>query len=139
MKRLLKLVLVLALLVAAGCREQQTLGKNSILVIAPYRHQGTWVFDDRRVGLHAEPFVAGIPELIDQLVKDIGGAERGFRLLFSADPFPGHTHSLTWKRSDGTGNWYYSEEFKAEGWLCPALLKYFPEAPKKIYIKAEAK
>jgi hypothetical protein len=24
-----------------------------------------------------------------------------------------------------------------EGWLCPALFKYFPEAPKKLYAKAE--
>ena len=30
---------------------------NSILVIAPYRHAGTWVFDDSRVGLQAEPLV----------------------------------------------------------------------------------
>jgi hypothetical protein len=24
-----------------------------------------------------------------------------------------------------------------EGWLCPALFKYFEKAPKEIYIKAE--
>jgi hypothetical protein len=29
---------------------------NSILVVAPYRYSGTWVFDDPRVGLQAEPF-----------------------------------------------------------------------------------
>jgi DNA polymerase III gamma/tau subunit len=26
-----------------------------------------------------------------------------------------------------------------EGWLCPALLKYFEEPPANIYFKAEAK
>jgi hypothetical protein len=26
-----------------------------------------------------------------------------------------------------------------EGWLCPALLKYFPTAPREIYIKVEPK
>jgi hypothetical protein len=26
-----------------------------------------------------------------------------------------------------------------EGWLCPALFKYFEVAPKEIYAKAEAK
>jgi hypothetical protein len=25
-----------------------------------------------------------------------------------------------------------------EGWLCPALFKYFEKAPEKIYCKAEA-
>jgi hypothetical protein len=26
-----------------------------------------------------------------------------------------------------------------EGWLCPALLKYFDKAPKKIYVQIKAK
>jgi hypothetical protein len=25
-----------------------------------------------------------------------------------------------------------------EGWLCPALLKYFAQAPPELYVKAEA-
>ena len=28
---------------------------------------------------------------------------------------------------------------QAEGWLCPALFRYFDEAPEEIYVKAEAK
>jgi hypothetical protein len=40
------------------------------------------VFDDPAVGLKAEPFVSGIPEMIDALVQDIPQADRGFRLLF---------------------------------------------------------
>jgi len=24
-----------------------------------------------------------------------------------------------------------------EGWLCPALLKYFPTAPRQIYVQVE--
>lgn len=111
---------------------------NSILVLMPYRHAGTWVFDDPAVGLRREPFVAGIPELIDAMVEDIPDAGQGFRLSFSAQPFPGHTHKLTWRRGDETGNWYYCEQFDKEGWLCPALFKYFREAPKEIYVKADA-
>ena len=38
---------------------------NAMLVIFPYRYEGTWVFDDERVGLEREPFVSGIPEMID--------------------------------------------------------------------------
>lgn len=112
---------------------------NSLMVIMPYRHAGTWVFDDPVVGLKREPFVSGVPELIDKLVADIPNADEGFRLVFSAQEFPGYDDKLVWKREGPSGNWYYSEKFKAEGWLCPALFKYFRQAPKEIYVKAEAK
>ncbi|MBW2040219.1 MAG: hypothetical protein JRI46_11645 [Deltaproteobacteria bacterium] len=112
---------------------------NSIFVISPYRYQGTWVFDDPCVGLVREPFVAGIPEMMDKLVEDIPNADKGFRLLFSASPFPEYTIKLVWKREEAGGNWYYSEEYNSEGWLCPALFKYFDKAPKEIYVKAEKK
>ena len=61
---------------------------NTLWVIHPYRDSGTWVFDDPRVGLRREPFVAGIPEVMDKFVRDIPNADKGFRLLFSATPFP---------------------------------------------------
>ena len=112
---------------------------NSIMVIMPYRYVGTWVFDDPIAGLEKEPFIAGIPEIIDKLVKDIPDAQQGFRLLFSASPFPGHTHKMEWKKVEDGGNWYYSKDFKMEGWLCPSLFKYFKAAPKNIYVKAEEK
>jgi hypothetical protein len=50
---------------------------NSLLVIKPYWWEGTWVFDDPDVGLTRGPFVAGIPEMIDLLVRDIPDARRG--------------------------------------------------------------
>ena len=112
---------------------------NSIFVIAPYRYHGTWVFDEPRVGLSHEAFVEGIPQLIDKLAKDIPDADKGFRLLFSDAPFPKYSTKLVWRRKDIGGNWYYSEEFDAEGWLCPSLYKFFPQAPKEIYVKAEKK
>lgn len=128
------------ILLACSCgRKPVESTSNTILVIAPYRHAGTWVFDDPGRGLYKEPFVAGIPELIDKLVKDIPNADKGFRLLFSAKPFPEHMTKLVWKRKEAGGNWYYSEEYKMEGWLCPALLKYFRRPPKEIYAKAEPK
>jgi hypothetical protein len=112
---------------------------NSLMVLMPYKHAGTWVFDDPAVGLRQEPFVAGIPEMMDEMVKDIPDAEKGFRLLFSTQPFPGYSHKLSWRRGDNIGNWYYSEDYKKEGWLCPGLFKYYPTAPKEIYVKAERK
>jgi len=113
---------------------------NAINVIAPYKHHGMWVFDDARVGLAQEPFVAGADTMIDRVVADIADAERGFTLIFSGTPFPGHQHRLDWLRADPDGgNWYYSDEFGMEGWLCPALFKYFEEAPKRIYVQVKAK
>lgn len=112
---------------------------NSIMVLAPYRHAGTWVFDDAAVGLTREPFVSGIPAIIDDMVKSIPDADAGFRLLFSAQPFPGHTHQLTWLRADQGGNWYFCEQLEQEGWLCPALFRYYREAPRTFYAKAEPK
>lgn len=101
---------------------------NSIGVIAPYKYEGMWVFDDPRVGLIREPFVAGIDCMIDRLVASIPDAQGGFRLLFSSTPFPGYTVELSWRREEYGGNWYYSPQFSMEGWLCPALFKYFDRA-----------
>ncbi len=110
---------------------------NSLMVIAPYKHQGSWVFDDPAVGLDKEPFIAGIDTMIDQMTADIPSAQNGFRAIFSGAAFPGYTEKLEWRREESGGNWYYSEHYRMEGWLCPALLKYFPEAPKEIYVKPE--
>ncbi len=117
---------------------------NAIFVIAPYWYEGTWVFDDPSVGLQREPFVAGVPEMIDYVVRDVPDARAGFRLTFSARPFPGSSHELIWVREEHEGNWYRVEDLPApdstlEGWLCPALFCYYEEAPKRIYLKAEPK
>jgi hypothetical protein len=141
MKEILVVVLLVALLFLCICREGGRPPANAIFVIYPYRDEGTWVFDAQRLGLVKEPFVAGIPEIIDQLVllENIPQPEKGFRLLFSQVPFPGYTLKLTWLREEAGGHWYWVEKFKAEGWLCPALFKYFKKAPKEIYVKAEKK
>ncbi|QDT00881.1 DUF6717 family protein [Adhaeretor mobilis] len=111
--------------------------ENAIMVIAPYRHEGTWVFDDDSTGLVKEPFLAGVPEMIDVLVEDIPDADEGFRLLFSAKPFPGHQEKLTWLRGDSEGNFYAIDDPPMEGWICPAMFKYYSKAPKNLYVKAE--
>jgi hypothetical protein len=112
---------------------------NAIMVIAPYWYNGTWVFDDPAVGLKREPFVAGVPEMIDGLVKDIADSKDGFRLTFSANPFPGFQKELTWLRGDSGGNYYKLDEPPIEGWICPAMFRYYKSAPKTLYVKAEPK
>jgi len=111
---------------------------NAILTIRPYRHNDMWVFDDPAVGLVREPFVSGIPEMIDLLVSDIPDAARGFNMLFSAGSFPGAQASMEWVREDTGGNWYRWTDRNMEGWLCPALFKYFDSAPPRLYVRAEA-
>jgi hypothetical protein len=112
---------------------------NAINVIAPYKHLGMWVFDDPRVGLVEEPFVAGADTMMDKVVADIPDAAHGFTLIFSATPFPGHQYRLDWRREDGGGNWYYAEALDIEGWLCPALLRYFEDAPKHLYVQIKGR
>ena len=112
---------------------------NSLFVIAPYRYEGMWVFDDARVGLLREPFVSGIDEMIDRLVAEVPNAAKGFRLIFSPTAFPGHQAKLDWRRSEYGGNWYWCEQYGVEGWLCPALFKYFDKAPAELYARAEPK
>src|SRR5438046_10545153 len=112
---------------------------NSLFVIVPYKYEGMWVFDDPAVGLSKEPFIAGIDTMIDKVVASIPDADKGFRAIFSAAQFPGADFKLKWCRGESGGNWYYSDQFNMEGWLCPALLKYFLRAPREIYVKVEPK
>ena len=114
---------------------------NQIMVIAPYWIEDlrAWVFDDPAVGLEQEPFVSGVPEMIDFLVQGIPNAKSGFRMIFSAAPFPGYQRKLVWKREEMGGNWYGTDDPPMEGWLCPALFRYFDKAPAELYVKAEAK
>jgi hypothetical protein len=114
---------------------------NQIFVISPYwlDNVGTWVFDDPATGLVQEPFVSGVPGMIDHLVENIPNARNGFRMLFSTAPFPGYQKRVTWKRQELGGNWYASDDPPLEGWLCPALFRYFTQAPQELYVKAEAK
>ncbi|BAY60013.1 hypothetical protein NIES22_00700 [Calothrix brevissima NIES-22] len=111
---------------------------NSIMVIRPYKYDDIWVFDDDQVGLVREPFVAGADKIIDRLVAHIPNAEAGFSLLFSARPFPGYQVKFDWRREEYGGNWYYNATLDMEGWLCPALLKYFSEAPPEFYAQCKA-
>lgn len=114
---------------------------NSIMVLHPTKVNGVWAFDDPATGLVREPFVSGIPEIIETTLQNNGisvqEAAKGFNMFFAATPFPGVQATLTWLHEEGGGNWYRCEETKQEGWLCPALFKYFAQAPKTIYVKCE--
>ncbi|HJU40220.1 MAG TPA: DUF6717 family protein [Tahibacter sp.] len=112
---------------------------NAIVAIHPYKTQGVWVFDDARVGLVEEPFVSGADDIIEHVVRDLPGAHDGFTLLFSAGAFPGFQYEFAWQRADLSGNWYRCEALAMEGWLCPALLKYFDAPPARLYTQFKRK
>lgn len=106
---------------------------NSLCVIAPYRLNGTWVFDDPAAGLSREPFVSGADAILDTLTKDLPGAESEFRLTFSRDNFPGATAHFKRERAEFGGHWYSWDGEPREGWLCPALFRYFESAPPELH------
>ena len=112
---------------------------NAIMAIYPYKDSGPWVFDDKQTGLVKEPFIAGADTLIDRALeaRGIRDGEKGFRLVFSSGEFPDYDFIFQWVREGDGGNWYRSEEFDTEGWLCPALFKYFQAAPKQLFAKFE--
>ena len=112
---------------------------NSIFAIHPYKRDGVWAFDDAQRGLLREAFVAGADTLIELVATRTGipsaDFERGITLLFSAKPFPGAQLCVKRTREHLGGNWYFSPDYQFEGWLCPALFKYFAAAPEKIHFQ----
>ena len=111
-----------------------------VLTIAPYWHSQsqTWVIGGGPAGPVEEPLMEGVPQMIDALVQSIPNAKQGFRLLFSAQPFPGWQKKLTWLREEAGGDRYACENPHVEVRLRPTLLWYFDQAPAEIYVKAEA-
>jgi hypothetical protein len=76
-----------------------------------------------------------------QRIKRDGNVDSkdGFRLTFSANPFPGFQKKLTWLRGDSGGNYYKLDEPPIEGWICAAMFRYYKSAPKALYVMAEPK
>jgi hypothetical protein len=111
---------------------------NQIMFIRPYKWSDMWVFDDEAVGLMREAFISGADRLIDLGIEreGIADADKGFILIFSKDPFLGANMVLTWVRTESGGNVYQWEGH--EGWLCPALFKYFEKTPERIYVQMKA-
>jgi len=118
---------------------------NALFTIRPYLKSGVWQFDDPRVGLVEEPFIAGIPEMLEELCAMEGYKPKQFtrkkpaKVTFSIHPFPKYQAELTLSRKESGGAWYiWNPEHldqPLEGWLCPALLLYYPKPPKRMYVK----
>jgi hypothetical protein len=75
---------------------------NSLYVLKIYNHEGTYVFDDPQVDLVREPFVMGMPEIIEH---QMGGPIDTFTAIFSAAAFPGYNTVLKRLHPEYGGTW----------------------------------
>ena len=71
--------------------------------------------DDPAVGLVKEPFVGGVPEMIEAAIRAIPDARGGFLAVFSAGYFPDARIVLERVRSEGSGTVYRWPETGQEG------------------------
>lgn len=110
---------------------------NAIHVIHPRWEEGSLVFDDPARGLLREPFVAGADTALGYLASQVPGCEQRFTLVFSDQPFPGSQACMQFMRHEYGGAWYRFEQAGMEGWLCPALYKYFEQSPQWIYLQVK--
>jgi hypothetical protein len=101
--------------------------------IKPYRRDGTWVFDDPLRGIWAKPFVSRAPGIVDQVLR-YARLQSGQPVMVTfgdhESPGRGYRFVLEWVREDREGHWYRWEGMEGP---CPALVRYFDAAPKRIY------
>lgn len=121
---------------------------NSLFQLHAYRHNDMWVFDDAERNLVAEPFVQGADVLFDIMSGNVlpGIDNTKCSIVFSANPIPNHDIHVKHVEDLGVGNgdvYEVAKGYNIEGfmsftgfqfWLCPALLAFFAEAPKDIYV-----
>ena len=118
---------------------------NAMHCIQIYRHQGTWAFTDGDHDLINEPFVAGIPQFIDFIIRQDKKDPRDgeYIVTFSKNQFPTAVYELKFDRDDMGGAWYkcgpcneaVNDQVGGEGWLCPATLNYFEDFPRSIFVQ----
>jgi hypothetical protein len=116
---------------------------NKMMGISVYwsHDLGLWAFDDKRHGLIHEPFVQDMTNIISEaVVSYIGEDVDKFRIMFSANDFPGSHSRLIFKKEENDGAWYQYQKSNGkimDGWLCPALYHYFAETPSVIHFRVE--
>jgi hypothetical protein len=112
---------------------------NAINVIFPYKYEDMWVFDNAPKGLQRELFVARADTVLDRMAELLGCPDAPLKLIFSPGPFPGNTLEARSVWPELNGNVYRIEEWDAEGWLCPALLRYVEAPQEKRDVQATPK
>lgn len=103
-----------------------------------------WCFDIPIIGLVDEPFVKGVPEIIENNLIKINklkeAQDYGVTVLFSnssvkpAEFKQGHYFKLYKMHEENGGCWYKDGNSGFEGWLCPNLFQFFATTPKQIHV-----
>jgi hypothetical protein len=112
-----------------------------MMTITVYRdsESGHWVFDDEARGLKREPLVRGTDRILDEIRLRMStgpGVPESLVLVFSGQAFPGSRFSFHRRQYEAGGCWYEWMEEGMRGWLCPALFRYFDEAPDILHLSA---
>ncbi len=115
-----------------------------IVYLRWHKKDKCWVFDIPFAGIIDEPFVDGMPELIEHHLKRVKGKlehakKYGVCVLFTeaklkpAEFADGIYAKLARREEDNGGCWYWDAQAKKHGWLCPNLYQYFTSPPKQIH------
>ena len=112
---------------------------NAMLSLNLYKFKTTWMFDDPRFDIIAEPFVMGMSEIISDFLPK---GQNECLATFSLNNFPG-AEELTLTKEEADGGWYtvtkssITENLGLSGWLCPVTRVYLNGIPKNIYYKVK--
>ena len=115
---------------------------NALFKLNAYFQDGFWMFDDEYREIYEEPFVAGADLLFDEMSGRVDDHSiNQCSIVFGHTPIPEADVHAVLSHGDGyDGHYYTVEHYKPEiqgfqFWLCPALLAFYDEAPKDIFVK----
>ena len=114
---------------------------QKLFSVMPYRHAGSWTFDDHERDIVAHPFGEGFQETLSFVsrIKAMSGVE-AFRLTFSDEPFDRWDAELVLDEVDDQGRpWYHIQGIDGAP---PARMgeifqRYFPSPPSKLYFRID--
>lgn len=105
------------------------------VILYPYERAGCLLFDDPANGLIAEEFVRGADDLIRRMIELDAHNKESPRLFVSRRPMSAY-RTLERVRDEDGGVVYRCEELGQDAWFCPAFFRYFPKAPRYLYVRA---
>jgi|19_taG_2_1085344.scaffolds.fasta_scaffold108443_1 hypothetical protein len=111
---------------------------NSVSTISPYKKVGMWMYDDDKLNIKEELFIAGADIFLDIVSK----GENSCKIIFSDLPFPDYDYSLIRESKIGGGynyNVFYKEDTEKliTAWLCDVTTRYFNgKHPEALFVKA---
>ena len=115
---------------------------NALFKLNAYFKDGFWMFDDEYREIYEEPFVAGADLLFDEMSGRVDDQSIDqCSVVFAHTPIPEADVHAVLSHGDGyDGHYYTVEQYKPEiqgfqFWLCPALLAFYDEAPKDLFVK----